>query len=288
MEAILRNLEFRLAQSQAFFPSETFLACILFAGFALGVVAFVWAMIALARHGGRGLSASILALIAIPILAVVGMFFILGADVRVGTLSSDQIGSILLLTSLAAIVILVLVVFVGSLANYSKTRGPVRLGIVGVLLIAAPFVYTRAIEPLVFEWYRPAWVSKVGGELHVTVTNVPNFDYGQLKRYEDAAVLQMANSNVTDETLKNLAGFKLLKELDLNDTQITDAGLAILKSCPSLEKLRLANTKITDDGFREHVLPRDWIMEVDVTGTDVKSNTLRLWKAERDGRKYLK
>jgi hypothetical protein len=35
-------------------------------------------------------------------------------------------------------------------------------------------------------------------------------------------------------------------------------------------------------------MPRDWIMEIDVTGTPVESKTLRLWKAHKDGRKFLK
>jgi hypothetical protein len=284
----LEAIHDRLFRTQAFFPSETVLACLLVVGFVLAVAAFLWAMVALIRHGGRGLSTSILALIAAPILAFIAMFFVLAADVRIGTLSADHVGTILLLAVLASILILGLVVLIGSFANYSKTRGPIRLGIVGVLLVATPFVWTRTIEPVVFNWISPAWVSKVNGELHVTVTGSKSFDYGQLKKYEDAVVLQMANADVTDETLKQLEGFKLLKELDLNDTQVTDAGLAILKNCPSLEKLRLSNTKITDAGFREHVLPRDWIMEIEVSNTPVESKTLRLWKAERDGRKFVK
>ena len=123
--------------------------------------------------------------------------------------------------------------------------------------------------------------------MHVTLTGIPNFDYDRLKEYENADVLQMANTDVTDETLKKLASFKMLKELDLNDTQVGDAGLAFLKNCASLTKLRLANTKITDAGFREHILPRDWIQEVDVSGTAVEWKTLSLWKMERDGRKFV-
>ena len=98
----------------------------------------------------------------------------------------------------------------------------------------------------------------------------------------------MANPEVTDSTLDQLADMILLRELDLTDTQITDAGLEKLKSLPSLTSLRLRNTKITDAGFRASILPRDWIVEVDVRDTDVKGATMRFWKAERDGRKYLK
>ena len=153
--------------------------------------------------------------------------------------------------------------------------------------MATPFVYTRAVEPILFRYFRPVWVSRVDGKLHVTVTGIPNFDYDRLKEYEDADVLQMANPEVTDETLRKLANFKMLKELDLSDTQVDDAGLEILKNCASLEKLRLANTKITDDGFRKYIMPRDWIMEIDVSGTEILGKTLRRWKAEKDKRKYV-
>jgi Leucine Rich repeat len=274
----MRNLQNALPwQTQMLLPSETLLVFVLFAGIFLLGVAFLWALFSLLRHGGRRWTWSLVLLLAVPIIAA-GLFVaVLAERVSLLDIPPDVMANILILVFLASIAILVLVVFVGSFARYSATRGAVRLGILGVLLAAAPFVYTRAVEPILFQYFRPAWVSRVDGKLHVTVTGSPNFDYDRLKEYEDAEVLQMANPEVTDETLKKLENFKLLKELDLNDTQINDAGLAILKSCASLETLRLANTKITDEGFREQILPRDWIKEVDVTGTPVTGKTLREW-----------
>src|SRR5262249_38055170 len=116
----------------------------------------------------------------------------------------------------------------------------------------------------------------------------PNYDYAKLARFQEAAVLQMANPDVTDETLKLLRGFAQLKELDLNDTAITDAGLEELQRCPRLETLRLKNTKITDAGFRAYLLDRDSLKEIDVRETQVKSKTLRDWKMKKEGRKFLK
>ena len=282
------NLRAALEQTQTYLASDTPLVFVLGVGVLLLVVAFFWAMIALIRHGNRGLSVSLLALIGFPILAIIAAFVIVAIRLSTDRLQPEDIAELLVFAALAAIAILILVVFVGSFACFAIARRAVYLGIVAVLLIAAPFVYTRAIEPIVFNYFRPPWVARVNGELHVTLTGIPNFDYDRLKDYENAEVLQMANPDVTDETLKKLANFKLLKELDLNDTQVDDDGLAILKNCASLTKLRLANTKITDAGFREYVMPRDWILEVDVTGTPVQSKTLRLWKLERDGRKFVK
>jgi hypothetical protein len=287
VDALMRHLHETLEQTQTYFPSETLLVCILGMGVLLLVVAFLWAMVALIRHGSRGLSTSLLVLIGFPIVAVIATVVILMNRVSIQGFSHEDLAEFLILAALAVISLLIVVVFVAAIGCFRITRGAVYLGVVAALLIAAPYIYTRAIEPMIFEHYRPPWVARVDGELHVTLTGIPNFDYDRLKDYENAEVLQMANPDVTDETLKKLANFKMLTELDLNDTQVDDAGLAILKNCASLKKLRLANTKITDAGFREYILPRDWIEEIDVTGTPVESKTLRLWKLERDGRKYV-
>ena len=279
MDALMRNLRAALPdETQAYFPSETLLAFVLFAGVLLLGIAFLWALVALLRHGGRGWTWSLILLLVLPIVSA-GLFVALLAEPRRCLLDipPEQSANILILVFLASIAVLVLAVFVGSFACFSKTRRAIYLGIFGILLAATPFVYTLAVEPMLFRYFRPAWVARVDGKLHVTLTGIPNFDYDRLKEYEDADVLQMANPDVTDETLKKVVNLKLLTELDLTDTQTTDAGLAILRGCASLKKLRLANTKITDAGFREFVMPRDWIEDVDVSGTDVKGKTLRDW-----------
>lgn len=101
-------------------------------------------------------------------------------------------------------------------------------------------------------------------------------------------VLQMANSDVNDETLRYLAGLKQLRELDLNNTQVTDAGLKELAELPKLRDLRLARTKITDDGFRQYLLGKESLMNLDLTGTSVASKTVREWKSANSERKALK
>ena len=166
-----------------------------------------------------------------------------------------------------------------------KVIAPLMLMLLGGLLLATPFVFTRVIEPML---PRHPWEKMVNGELHLTVTGLKAFDYADLKKSPKAVVLQMANAEVDDATLDHLADMISLKELDLTDTRITDAGLEKLKALPALTSLRLRNTKITDAGFRAGILPREWIMEVDVRDTEVKSATMREWKKAKEDRKYLK
>ena len=54
-------------------------------------------------------------------------------------------------------------------------------------------------------------------------------DYSILRLNPMSSVLQMANPDVTDESLESLHGDEKLQELDLNGTQVTDAGLKILQ-----------------------------------------------------------
>lgn len=128
----------------------------------------------------------------------------------------------------------------------------------------------------------------VDGALHITLTGWDGHDYAILEARPQTAVLQMANLDVTDETLLHLRGMKDLVSLDLNDTQITDASLRLLGELPKLETIRLRNTKITDAGFREYLADKTSLREIDARGTQVSGQTLREWKtADREHRKFL-
>jgi len=81
---------------------------------------------------------------------------------------------------------------------------------------------------------------------------------------------------------------KQLRELDLNNSQVTDAGLKELAELPKLRDLRLARTKITDEGFRKYLLSKESLMNLDLTGTNVASKTVREWKSTNSERKALK
>lgn len=63
--------------------------------------------------------------------------------------------------------------------------------------------------------------------------------------------LNLIGAPVTDERLKELAGFKSLQALYLASTPVTDAGLKELAGLESLQTLNLGSTKVTDAGLKE-------------------------------------
>jgi hypothetical protein len=171
------------------------------------------------------------------------------------------------------------------LVSLRRTWGPLLVLLLGAAVIAAPHG---------IKYYQSKYVDLgerrrvVEGEEHVTLTGWDRTDYELLERLPDTVVLQMANPDVTDETLKYLQGMRRLQELDLNDTQVTDAGLKLIAKLPKLQRLRLRKTHITDAGFRESLMPLELLRNVDVTGTAAKGSTLREWKEAQTGREYLK
>jgi hypothetical protein len=261
-------------------PTENFWGWVLVVGASFLVLALVWMMVQ-AGHASTGWKRRLYwLLLLIP-------FFLAGTTALLIYAKRDESG-LAFLATLGSVAVLLLLVLLVSLLRWPLSRWPLHLLLAGILVTATPFAYTRLVEPIVLRHFRPPYVAEVNGEMHVTLTGIPNYDYAKLPRFQEAAVLQMANPDVTDETLKVLRGFTRLKELDLNDTAITDAGLVELQHFPRLETLRLKNTRITDAGFRAHIFDLNGLQEIDVRDTEVKSRTLRDWKMKKDGRKFLK
>jgi hypothetical protein len=261
-------------------PTENFWGWVLLVGASFLVLALGWMMVQTA-HASTGWKRRVYGLLfLLP-------FLLAGTTALLIYAKRDESG-LAFLATLGSLALFLLVVLLVSLRRWPLSRWPLRLLLAGILVTASPFAYTQLVEPTILRHFRPPYVAEVNGEVHVTLTGIPNYDYARLSRFQDAAVLQMANLDVTDETLKLLRGFTQLKELDLNDTAITDAGLAELQHCPRLETLRLKHTRITDAGFRAYLLDRDSLQEIDVRETEVKSRTLRDWKMQKDGRKFLK
>ncbi|MDR3621701.1 MAG: hypothetical protein P4L85_20280 [Paludisphaera borealis] len=127
----------------------------------------------------------------------------------------------------------------------------------------------------------------VAGERHLTLTGWDRKDYSALAQRPDVVVLQMANPDVTDETLTYLKGLDRLKELDLDNTKITDEGLKILKDLPALAFLRLKNTKITDAGFTGSLAAKESLQRLDLTGTQVDRETVETWRKAKAGRRAM-
>lgn len=170
-----------------------------------------------------------------------------------------------------------------AIGHFPAARGPLILGLAGLLMTAAPPVLNRLLPVDL----GPRDVL-VDGERHLTLTGWDRHDYRVLSARSDAAVLQMANADVDNETLRLLGDFKELRELDLNDTQVTDSGLALLAALPALERLRLARTHISDAGFKKHLMPLPGLVELDLRGTRVTPESISAWRAARAGRRALR
>lgn len=167
---------------------------------------------------------------------------------------------------------------------HRKAVGPLVLLLLAFLIGATPYAlsyYERHFVPL-----KP-FEQVVDGERRITLTGLKDFDYSTLKGSPDVVVLQMANPDVTDATLGYLQGMDRLRKLDVADTQITDQGLRSIASLPHLEELYLGRTKITDAGFQESLGPKESLLKLDLTGTQVKGKTKRDWKKAKPDREYV-
>jgi hypothetical protein len=159
---------------------------------------------------------------------------------------------------------------------------PLLLCTLSLIIAAAPAVYTLCVRLDLGPRDK-----LVDGQRHLTLTGWDRKDYSVLRLEPNVALLQMANPDVTDETIESLREMKALQELDLNGTQVTDAGLKILKDLPSLTRLRLAHTKITDQGFNELLSAKESLMQLDLSGTPVSRATVQAWRDAKSGRRVL-
>ena len=90
----------------------------------------------------------------------------------------------------------------------------------------------------------------VDGERHITLTGWDQKDYAFLGSKRDVVVLQMANPDVTDQTVERLRGMTALKELDINDSSVTDASLKVLRDLPALRALRFETRRSLTRAFK--------------------------------------
>jgi hypothetical protein len=159
---------------------------------------------------------------------------------------------------------------------------PLGLLFLSLLIAATPALYTLFVTLDLKPRDKLA-----NGERHLTLTGWDRKDYSLLKLNPDVVVLQMANPDVTDQTIEALRGMKELQELDLNGTQITDAGLNVLKDLPALSALRLARTNITDQGFHDTLFSKESLMKLDLSGTRVGRDTVSAWRDAKPGRRAI-
>jgi Leucine-rich repeat (LRR) protein len=160
---------------------------------------------------------------------------------------------------------------------------PLAVMLLGVAVGAAPALATRLVPVDLGPRERI-----VDGELHLTLTGWDRKDYAFLRSKSDAVVLQMANPDVNDATLRYLDGMDGLRELDLSGTQLTDAGLRHLQGLVRLERLRLRGTAITDAGFRESLANLPALKQLDLRHTAIPQDVIDQWKAAGNGRRALR
>jgi hypothetical protein len=195
---------------------------------------------------------------------------------------SEQVGVVLVFVGLF-LATSGLLVFVGRslrvlLGRTERRRllGPAALLAAGLVIGAIPFV----AQNLYFSFVGLAERERVvNGRQALVLTGWDRSDYSILSRKPGVEILEMGNADVTDDTLDLLTGLPKLRELTLNDSRITDEGLSKLRALKQLESLRIARTAVTADGVAAFLAdPPARLREIDVTGNNVPTSTLRKWK----------
>ena len=163
---------------------------------------------------------------------------------------------------------------------------------------AAPPValFLVALLPLTWSWRTLYHINMgpysrvVDGEPHLTLTGWNGVDYSLLAERPDVVVLQMANPDVTDTTLRHLEGMSKLRELDLERTKITDAGLVHLAGLKNLRDIRVRFTAVTDEGFKKHLAGLESLKNIDARNTKITRKTLNEWMKAEPGntRNFMK
>jgi hypothetical protein len=87
--------------------------------------------------------------------------------------------------------------------------------------------------------------------LDLSLTLVRDAGLKELAGLKQLRILDLWGTRVTDAGLKELAGLKQLQVLNLHDTPVTDAGLKELAGLNQLRGLDLALTEVTDAGLKE-------------------------------------
>lgn len=163
-----------------------------------------------------------------------------------------------------------------------QPKTPLVLLLIGLLIAATPSAISRLMPIDLSERDK-----LVNNERHLTLTGWDKNDYAILRNKTDAVFLQMANPDVTDNTLDFLKGFEKLRTLDLNDTKVTDAGLAKIAALPKLDTLYLERTAVTDEGVKKHLVPHTNLRVLWLRSTKVGKETADEFKAGKEGRRIV-
>lgn len=81
-------------------------------------------------------------------------------------------------------------------------------------------------------------------------SNITDIGVSELAKINSLRSIDLGGTKITDESLKSLASLKQLRRLNLRKTGVTDAGLVQLQSNSNLDALDLAYTELTGLGFK--------------------------------------
>jgi len=185
-------------------------------------------------------------------------------------------------TGLGLVVVGLIWILVLLFSMFRRAIWPMLAIVVGLVILVGPWVLALN------GWLKDTRPRErvVGVNTVVTLTGA-KVDYGEyLKDRSDIDELFMANADVTDPTLTSLGPLKHLTKLDLAGSAISDAGLAALTDLP-LKSLYLQRTGITDQGFRQHLMPMETLMELNLSKTRVEKATGDEWEKAKKGRRLI-
>jgi len=95
----------------------------------------------------------------------------------------------------------------------------------------------------------------------------------QLALFDEAHVLQLPNSLITDDELKTLTSLTHLRELNISGSLVTDEGLEALTAFPELEELDISLTKVRGPGLR-HLKSLGKLRTLRVTNNEIPDSAL--------------
>jgi hypothetical protein len=85
--------------------------------------------------------------------------------------------------------------------------------------------------------------------LNLTNTNIDSDGLKEIAKLKNLGYLNLSDTDVDDEGLRLLAGLADLSDLNLSATKVTDRGLPLLLTHQPMWKLVLLNTNVTDSGM---------------------------------------
>ena len=88
----------------------------------------------------------------------------------------------------------------------------------------------------------------------------------RIANYKSFKHIDLAGANVTDASIRNIAGLQHVMAIHLTDCDVTDSHLAVLANVGSLKILRLNGSDVTDDAI-PFISSINDLMSVDLSGT---------------------